>query len=320
MTQYNISDEFSTLVKAQENYDGSAPIEEILKAFNKTTEEGRAEWDKYRSDKEIKVSKEKFKTFDNREIETWIIEPWNIEKECPCLVYYHGGAFIMGPMEVHVNLTREYALRTPCKVVFVDYRLAPENPFPIGFLDCYNALLWTYNNAVELGIDRRRIAVAGDSAGGNLAAAVAQMGRDKNGPSICFQLLCYPVTDRRMNSKSMKEFKDTPFWDSQYNEKMWEIYLKNGHKGMLQYTSPMEAESFRNVPDGYVEVAEFDPLRDEGKEYAESLIKGGSKVYLNETKGTIHGYDTVIDSTITQNNINKRIEILREVFGKLSDK
>ena len=173
-------------------------------------------------------------------------------------------------------------------MVLVDYRLAPKYAFPVGVEDCYAAFKWVYQHADKLEIDKNLIAIGGDSAGGALCAAVTQMARDYKAPKICFQMLVYPVTDARQITETIKKYVDTPLWDSIENNKMWKMYLKDGDFNLRAYASPMEATSFMDLPDAYVEVSEFDCLRDEGILYAEALEKSGCRVKLNKTVGTYY--------------------------------
>lgn len=245
-----------------------------------------------------------------------VFEPKNIKDNAPCLVYFHGGAFVLKAAAYHKYLMSEYALGTPCKVVFVDYRLAPRYPFPIGLEDCYAAFKWVYKNAEKLGIDQTKIAVGGDSAGGALAAAVTHMTRDKGEPSACFQMLIYPVTDERQTTESMQKYTDTPLWDAGLNHEMWRLYLRDGDHNIRAYASPMEANTFEKLPDAYIEVSEFDCLRDEGILYAKALEKGGNRAELNKTAGTVHGFELAEKSTVTSSCIKKRIEVLKKAFDE----
>ena len=147
-----------------------------------------------RHDRAVTVHAEVIRGYRDAEIEVLIFEPRGIGDAAPCLVYYHGGGFFFEGAGYHYKLAKAYALQTPCKVVFVQYRLAPKHPFPIPVEDCYAALCWTFANAEKLHIDKTKIAVGGDSAGGTLAAAVCQMARDRGTDLPCFQLLVYPAT------------------------------------------------------------------------------------------------------------------------------
>lgn len=263
----------------------------------------------------VSATKKKISGYQNGMIELTIYEPKDIEKNAPCLIYLHGGAFALKAAPYHKNLVSEYALKTPCKVIFVDYRLAPKYAFPVGVEDCYAAFEWVCNNADVLGIDKNRIAIGGDSAGGALTAAVNLMAQDRKAPSICFQMLIYPVTDARQITESIKNYIDTPMWNSKLNEKMWKLYLKDGVHSKREYASPLEATSLENLPDSYVEVSEFDCLRDEGINFAEALIKSGINVELYKTTGTVHGFDIAEKSEIVHQSIARRIDALKKAFN-----
>lgn len=252
--------------------------------------------------------------YQNEPLEIIIYEPEAAKEWLPCLIYLHGGAFVLKSAAFHKRLICDYTSQTPCKVVFVDYRLAPQHPFPVAVEDCYAALNWVYQNAAEIGVAPQRIAVGGDSAGGALAAALCLMARDRKAPKIAFQMLIYPVTDARLNTKSMKEFSDTPLWNARQNEKMWKLYLKEGCPLERAYASPMEATSFYDLPSAYVEVAEYDCLRDEGILFAEALKKNGVPVELNQTKGTIHGFEIAEDSEIVRQSLERRIDALKKAL------
>jgi acetyl esterase/lipase len=247
-------------------------------------------------------------------IEINIYEPINIQKDAPCLVYLHGGGFVLKASPYLKTLVSTYALETPCKVVYVDYRLAPKYAFPVGVEDCYAAFEWVHKHADKLEIDKMRIAIGGDSAGGNLAAAVNLMALDRSTPLACFQMLIYPVTDARQQTESIKNYIDTPLWNSRQTEKMWKLYLKDGLPENRKYASPMEAASLVNMPASYVEVAEFDCLRDEGINFAEALQKSGVQVELNKTPGTVHGFEIAEKSELVHQIIANRIEVLQKAF------
>lgn len=255
---------------------------------------------------------------DTEEIELLCIAPKNVPTDS-ALVYYHGGGFMFGAAPYHYRLAREYALRTPCCVIFVQYRLAPRHPFPIPAEDAYIALQWTLENALRLGISEEKIAVGGDSAGAALAAAAAQMARDRMGFKPRFQLLVYPVTDRRMQSESMRRYSDTPVWNSTLNRAMWSAYLPNPRVGSIAYASPAEAADLTNLPPAYVETAEFDCLRDEGIAYARALHAAGVPVALCNTKGTVHGFDLAQESHVARVAAARRIKFMRMLFSEGED-
>ena len=232
----------------------------------------------------------------------------------PTLVYFHGGAFALQAAHHHKWLACEYALQTPCKVIFVDYHLLPKATFPTGLEDCYAAFRWVFENAESLGIDSNRIAVGGDSAGGALTAGVCLLAKERQVPMPCFQMLIYPVTDERQTNHSIKTFINTPLWDSNNNAKMWKLYLKNGISGKREYASPAEAATLEGMPPTYIEVAEYDCLRDEGIAYAKKLADSGVVTELHETKRTVHGFEIVRQNEITLASLAKRVEILQKAL------
>lgn len=262
----------------------------------------------------VQVTKRKIQGYQGALIEITLFTPPELSKNAPCLVYLHGGAFVLKAAPYMKTLVCKYAAQTPCKVVYVDYRLAPKFAFPVGVEDCYAAFDWVHQNADELGIDKARIAIGGDSAGGALASAVNLMARDRGTATACFQMLIYPVTDARMSTDSIKKFTDTPMWNSKQTEKMWKLYLKDGLPIKREYASPMEAASLVKMPATYVEVAEFDCLRDEGIDFASALQKSDVQVELNETQGTVHGFEIAESSELVHQILRKRIETLKKAF------
>lgn len=241
--------------------------------------------------------------------------PHGMQRPAPALVYYHGGAFAMSYASSHLDYCERYANESGCVVVFVDYRLGPKYPFPCGFDDSYAALEWTVREAGKLGVDIHRIAVGGDSAGGALAAGVAQKARDEKLLDLCAQLLIYPVVDNSCSTESATEFVDVPLWNAVSNLRMWEMYLSR-YRGadVPPYAAPATG-ALQDLPLAYVETAEFDPLRDEGRHYASALEAHGVPVVRNDTRGTIHGYDGNARSAIALDSMRRRIEFLQQAFS-----
>lgn len=211
----------------------------------------------------------------------------------PALVFFHGGAFAVGDLDTEDHRCRMIAARGAHTVVSVNYRLAPEHPFPAGFEDCYDSLRWVARNADELNIDPGRVAVGGTSAGGALAAAVAQAARDDAGPPIAFQLLLYPVIDDRLRTASMVAFETTPGWNRPNSVHMWQHYLGRDadRDSVSQYAAPGRAGTLVGLPPAYVVTAEFDPLRDEGIDYARALMDAGVPTELHNHPATFHCFD-----------------------------
>jgi acetyl esterase/lipase len=244
-----------------------------------------------------------------------IVKPENLAAPSPALLYYHGGAFVFRHAPPHIANAVRYAREAHCHVIIVDYRLAPKDPFPAGFNDCYTALKWVIANASTLGIDTSRIAVGGDSAGGAFAASAAQKAAHEDSIQLCGQLLIYPVTDSDGQWMSRSAFSSVPPFKAFAHEALWNAYL--GHPvsaGTPQYAAPLRGDLSGLAP-AYVETAEFDPLRDEGKAYADALAAKGVDVSRNDIKRAIHGFDLVAGgSSVSQGVVSDRIQFLRKVF------
>jgi acetyl esterase len=210
--------------------------------------------------------------------------------DLPVVLYFHGGGWVIGSLDTHDNTCRRLAMAADCAVVSVDYRLAPEHPYPAAAEDCMAALRWVDENAATLRVDRAKIAVAGDSAGGNLAAVVAQMARDTGGPAVRFQLLIYPATDATCELPSMQENAEGYFLTRDGMRWFWHHYLGDPAAVRAPYNSPLCAQDLSGLPPAYVITAEFDPLRDEGEAYARRLSASGVSVRLRRYDGMIHGF------------------------------
>lgn len=229
------------------------------------------------------------------------------KKECQAargaVFEIHGGGFLFGDIAMMDLWCQKVAAELDAVVVSVEYRLAPENPFPDGIEDCYAALSWTADNAVALGVDASRIAIAGQSAGGGLAAGTALMARDRGGPAICFQLLEIPELDDRLETPSMMAFDDTPLWNRPNAVWSWKHYLGPKHAGEVSiYAAPARAEDLQGLPPAYVSTMEFDPLRDEGIQYALRLLQAGVAVELHSYPGTFHGSALLPGAEVSRRN------------------
>ena len=204
------------------------------------------------------------------------------------LVYLHGGGWVIGSVETHDPVCRRLAARAGCTVVSVDYRLAPEHPFPAAVEDAWTAFAWLAQNADALGLDRARLAVGGDSAGGNLAAVVARRARDR-GIALAFQLLVYPALDHAFGTASYREHGDGLNLTRAEMEWYWQQYL-GGRDGGDPDASPLRAGDLGGVAPALVLTAGFDPLRDEGEAYAERLAAAGVPAQVLRYPGLIHGF------------------------------
>jgi len=249
------------------------------------------------------------------ELTVRIYTPAGDAESRPGVLYIHGGGFCFGSIEFEHASALSVAHRTGAVVVSVEYRLAPENPFPAGIDDCYAALVWFASEASTLGVDAGRIAVMGQSAGGGLAAGLALMARDRGGPSLCFQLLGIPELDHRLETASMKTFVDTPLWNRPNAIMSWRCYLGERPGRVSMYASPAIAEDLSGLPPAYVSTMEFDPLRDEGIEYALRLLRAGVAVELHQYPGTFHGSSLVTGAAVSRRAHTESMEALIRGLG-----
>ncbi len=251
------------------------------------------------------------------EVEVRIYRPREETSEArPCVFEIHGGGFMVGDLELMDPWCERVCGDLGAVVVSTNYRLAPEDPFPAGIEDCYAALSWTANNAEDLGIDLYRLAIAGQSAGGGLAAGCVLMARDRGGPKLCFQLLEIPELDDRLETESMKAFTDTPLWNLPNARWSWKHYLGPDHSGEVSpYAAPSRATDLSGLPPAYISTMEFDPLRDEGILYAMALMHAGVSVELHSFAGTFHGSSLVPHADASRRNAQEVIDVLRRRLG-----
>lgn len=209
----------------------------------------------------------------------------------PLMMFFHGSGFVLCSLDTHDGMCRNLAAGIGCVVVSVDYRLAPEHKFPKGPDDCLAATRWAADNAVELGIDPARIMVAGDSAGGNMAAVTALRIRDEGGPELCGQMLLYPVTDYHTpGTPSYAENADGYGLTRDTMEWFWAHYLTSPVEAENPYASPLRARDFTGLPPAYVTSAEYDPLRDEAERYGMQLREAGVPTEITRFPGMNHGF------------------------------
>jgi acetyl esterase len=219
--------------------------------------------------------------------------PESPAKLLPILVYLHGGGWVLGDLDSHDSVCRALANRSGHLVISVDYRLAPEHPFPAGLEDAYAAVCWIADNARQLGGDAARLAVGGDSAGGNLSAVICLRARDEDGPQIAFQLLIYPATDFEMKSASQRTFAEG-YLLTRANQLWFHRLYLGGRQDLTDWRlSPAHAADHSRLPPAYVLTAQFDPLRDEGEDYAAKLLRSGVPVGAWRIAGQIHGFITM---------------------------
>jgi acetyl esterase/lipase len=272
---------------------------------------------------------------DALDIEDRQVPGWEGEPEVPVRVYWpreavgpapgvlmiHGGGFIIGSVEAEHAGAAMLALATGAVVVSVDYRLAPEHPFPAAAHDCYAALRFLADEAPVLGVDTARLALVGTSAGGGLAAACALLARDLGGPALCFQMLHIPELDDRLDTPSMRTFVDSPIWNRPLAERSWAAYLGAGadRVDVSPYAAPARAADLSGLPAAYISTAENDPLRDEGIMYGLRLLQAGVSVELHQFPGTYHGSTMVTTAAVSQRAQRESMTVLRRALGVETD-
>jgi acetyl esterase/lipase len=243
------------------------------------------------------------------------------DDDMPGLLWFHGGGFILGDLETDDHWCAAIAHEVQCTVVSVDYRLAPEHPFPAGIEDCYSALLWMTSIARELGIDLKRIGAGGVSAGGNMAAALSLMARDRGGPGLSFQFLVYPCLDDRHTTPSSYSVDNKRVWHRKMSLKAWDAYLgKTSTKDVSYYAAPARAKNLENLPPAYISAAELDLLRDEDIQYATRLMQSGVSTELHVFPGVIHGFEFFFqDSSVSKQARSEYLAVLKKAFYKPSN-
>ena len=254
------------------------------------------------------------------EVMVRLYRPDGVPGSLGAALWIHGGGFVVGSVEAEDLGAAAAARAARALVVSVEYRLAPEDPFPAGVEDCFAALTWLAGAADELGVDPSRLAVVGTSAGGGLAAATALLARDRGGPDLCFQLLNIPELDDRLDTASMRDFTDSPMWNRPNAVTSWRYYL--GRAGEAQpgdevspYAAPARATDLSGLPPAYLATAELDPLRDEGIHYALGLLAAGVPVELHQFPGTFHGSSLVGGAAVSR---RQQSELLRALTDALA--
>jgi acetyl esterase len=238
----------------------------------------------------------------------------------PVLLWIHGGGYILGSIDDNDDLCMRFAKEANCVVVSVDYRLAPEHPYPAPIEDCYTALKWIADHAESLNIDPNRIGVAGASAGGGLTAALTLLARDRQYPSLCFQMPLYPMIDDQNNSPSTNEIQEGFVWNQKTNEAGWKMYLGElyGKDNIPAYAAPTRAEDYRKLPYTYTCVGQLDPFRDETLSYVTRLAQAGVDVEFHLYPGAYHGFEGINpEADLSIRATNEYIQAVKNGFERL---
>jgi acetyl esterase/lipase len=251
---------------------------------------------------------------DAPNINVRIYQPAGLAASTAGLLHIHGGGFVMGDLESELGTCLALCRQLGIVLVSVDYRLAPESPYPAALDDCYTALQWLHVNCAELLVDPARVGLFGLSAGGGLAAATALLARDRLGPAICFQYLGIPELDDRLATPSMEQFVDTPMWNRQSAELSWDYYLgtqlRRGSDNVPCHAAPARTQDLSGLPPAYISTMEFDPLRDEGVQYALRLMQAGVPTELHSFPGTFHGSSMLQSARISQRESTEMMAVL----------
>jgi acetyl esterase len=229
----------------------------------------------------------------------------------PAVVYFHGGGWVIGDLDTHHALCHAISKTSGCLVVAVDYRLAPENPYPAAVEDAYAAACWVADNAEAIQADKARLAVLGDSAGGTQATVVAMMARDRGKPDIALQVLIYPIADYNFNTASYINNAEGYMLTRDLMKWFWNLYLEDETVVDEPYVSPLRAADLSGLPQALILTAEYDPLCDEGEAYAQRLRKAGIQVKLMRYDGMIHGFIRMTS------RLDKARQALHDIAGTL---
>ena len=248
-----------------------------------------------------------------------IVRPAGSKTDLPVVMHFHGGGWILGDKDTHDRLTREIAVGANAGVVFVDYDRSPEAQYPVAIEQAYAATKYVAEHGAELGLDGSRLALFGDSVGGNMAAAVTLLAKQRGGPHIKLQVLCYPVTDCRFDTDSYKDFADGPWLTRRGMEWFWDAYLPDAASRTAITASPNRAtaDELRGLPEALVMVDENDVLRDEGEAYARKLSNAGVRVASVRINGTIHDFmllNAIADTPAVRAAIREATDALRSAL------
>ena len=272
----------------------------------------------FKKDKELNIEKITLTGYKDEKFDLYILDKKDLKDNSPAIIFIHGGGFIFEGTSGHYYLAKEYAKRCNCKVIYVRYNLSPKYPFPYPQIESYKAVQYVFEHTKELNIDINRIALTGDSAGAALCLSALLEAKEVYNTTYkpLFTVLIYPWLDGRGTSNSNITYKNTPMWNSSLSKKVGKLNNPNKIKFPHRYSSIIEDENIIDMPDSYIEVAEFDALHDDGVIYSEILKKNNKEVELYEVKGSMHGYDSKYKSPTVQKMFEQRIEYISRKFNK----
>lgn len=269
---------------------GGKPIEQL------SPEEARKVLESTQQDTKITLPQaqvlEKTIQADGKNINLTIVRPENSHEKLPVFMFFHGGGWVLGDFPTHERLIRDLVAESGATAVYVDYTRSPEARYPIALNEAYAATVWVAEHGNEINVDGSRLAVAGNSAGGNMAIAVCSMAKEKGGPDIRFQLLLWPVTDSNFETESYQQFSEGLFLTTNMMKWFWDNYAPDEKDRKNKYASPLSAptDQFKGLPPTLVQTAECDVLRDEGEAFARKLDEAGVSVTTTRYVGMIHDF------------------------------
>ncbi len=252
-----------------------------------------------------------------KNIRVRIYRPKNQTKPLPAMLYNHGGGYMLGTPERGERIIKRFIDTRPCVLVVPDYRLSIKNPYPAGFNDCYDTLLWMKENADELNILSEKFIIAGHSAGGGMTAGLTLKVRETKDVNIAFQMPVYPMIDYKQSTKSATEFTSVPLWNAVTSKLAWDLYLKNVKDEIPIYASPTLNDDYTDFPPTITFVGELEPLRDETIAYVENLKKFNIPVKFKVFKGAFHSFETVApDAEISKQANQFQFDAFAEFYDK----
>lgn len=285
----NINKETRVFLKALNSGDGipleqMTPIEARLVLFNAQQSVNYDYSDIEESQKTI--------TQDGQTVNLYIVKPKGAKEGLPVFMFFHGGGWVLGDYPTHKRLVRDLVVNSGAVAVFPDYTPSPDAQFPLPTNQAYAATKWVAENGKDIGVDGSKIAVVGNSVGGNMATVVALMAKDNKGPKLLQQVLLWPVTDADFSRESYSKYAQERFLTAPLMKWMWDNYLPNVNERKNKYAAPLQASlaELQGLPPAYIQIAENDILHDEGLAYARKLDEAGVPTTITEYKGFIHDY------------------------------
>lgn len=266
---------------------------------------------------EVKIEDRTIPTGPDGQLAIRIVRPAQAKSKLSTIVYMHGAGWILGDQDVFDRLIRELAVKAQVALVFVKYSLSPEARFPKAIEEGYAAAKYVKEHGAELNLDTARLAIGGDSVGGNMATVITLLAKERNGPKFDFQLLFYPVTSSSLNTPSYQEFAEGPWLTKEAMKWFWNAYEPDESKRSSHHHSPLNAstDQLKGLPPALILTAEFDVLRDEGEAYAHKLIQAGVNVKSIRMLGTIHDY-VMLNALVNNPSTQEAIQIAADCLHK----